>query len=178
VAGAERAQGAEREPDVAGAEPDRERLALTPVGDAADPAAGDDSGREHEAGAECEPAERLPARERASVHECAGYLAAGARHTIAAGILARTDPARRTARTKPSGSMPNRYGRAMTRDVELGEAGGLAHRTAGSGRPLALLGRGPGLDGSVFFPEVVTLTDIGIRVVAVDRPADGRSPAI
>jgi pimeloyl-ACP methyl ester carboxylesterase len=74
--------------------------------------------------------------------------------------------------------MPNRYGRAMTRDVELGEAGGLAHRTAGSGRPLALLGRGPGLDGSVFFPEVVTLTDIGIRVVAVDRPADGRSPAI
>jgi len=42
----------------------------------------------------------------------------------------------------------------MTPDAELGEAGGLAHRGAASGRPLVLLHPGPALDGSVFFPEV------------------------
>ena len=74
--------------------------------------------------------------------------------------------------------MPPRtlYGRPMT-DVELGEAGGLAYRSAGSGRPLVLLHPGPGLDGSLFFPEVLALAERGIRVVAVDLPANGRSPA-
>jgi pimeloyl-ACP methyl ester carboxylesterase len=71
----------------------------------------------------------------------------------------------------------NRYGRAMTPDVELGEAGGLAYRSAGSGRPLVLLHPGPGLDGSVFFPEVLRLTESGVRLVAIDLPANGRSPA-
>ena len=37
--------------------------------------------------------------------------------------------------------------------VEPGEAAGLTHRSAGSGRPLVLLHRGAGLDGSVFFLE-------------------------
>jgi pimeloyl-ACP methyl ester carboxylesterase len=67
------------------------------------------------------------------------------------------------------------YGRLMTADeVELGEAGGLAYRSAGSGRPLVLLHPGPGLDGSVFFPEALT---VGTRVVALDLPGNGRSPA-
>jgi pimeloyl-ACP methyl ester carboxylesterase len=67
----------------------------------------------------------------------------------------------------------------MTSDdeIELGEAGGLAYRSAGDGRPLVLLHPGTGLDGSVFFPEVLTLTDGGVRVVAIDLPANGRSPA-
>jgi hypothetical protein len=30
-----------------------------------------------------------------------------------------------------------------------------------------------GLDGSLFFPEVLTLTDAVVRVVAIDLPADG-----
>jgi proline iminopeptidase len=62
-------------------------------------------------------------------------------------------------------------------DVELGEAGGLAYRSAGSGRPLVLLHPGPGLDGSLFFPEALSLTQRGVRIVAVDLPANGRSPA-
>ena len=66
----------------------------------------------------------------------------------------------------------------MTPDVEFGEAGGLAYRSAGAGRPLVLLHPGVGLDGSVFFPEVLTLTEHGVRVVAFDLPANGRSPAI
>jgi pimeloyl-ACP methyl ester carboxylesterase len=65
----------------------------------------------------------------------------------------------------------------MTASVELGEAGSLAYRSAGSGRPLVLLHPGPGLDGSVFFPEALTLTDAGVRVVALDLPGNGRSPA-
>ena len=69
------------------------------------------------------------------------------------------------------------YGRPMTPDVELGEAGGLAYRSAGEGRPLVLLHPGTGLDGSVFFPEVLSLTERGVRVVALDLPANGRSPA-
>ncbi len=62
-------------------------------------------------------------------------------------------------------------------DVELGEAGGLAYRAAWSGRPLVLLHPGPGLDGSVFFPEVLMLTERGRRVIALDLPGNGRSPA-
>jgi pimeloyl-ACP methyl ester carboxylesterase len=65
----------------------------------------------------------------------------------------------------------------MTSEVELGEAGGLAYRSAGSGRPLVLLHPGPGLDRSVFFPEALTLTERGVRVVAIDLPANGRSSA-
>jgi pimeloyl-ACP methyl ester carboxylesterase len=62
-------------------------------------------------------------------------------------------------------------------EVEFGEAGGLAYRAAGSGRPLVLLHPGPGLDCSVFFPEVLMLTERGHRVVAFDFPGNGRSPA-
>jgi pimeloyl-ACP methyl ester carboxylesterase len=65
----------------------------------------------------------------------------------------------------------------MDSAVELGEAGGLAYRSAGSGRPLVLLHPGTGLDGSVFFPEVLSLAECGFRVVAFDLPANGRSPA-
>jgi len=65
----------------------------------------------------------------------------------------------------------------MSPDVELGEAGSLAFRSAGSGRPLVLLHPGTGLDGSVFFPEVLDLTSQGVRVIAIDLPANGRSPA-
>jgi pimeloyl-ACP methyl ester carboxylesterase len=60
-------------------------------------------------------------------------------------------------------------------EVELGETGGLAYRGAGEGRPLVLLHPGPGLDGSVFFPEVLTLAERGTRVIAFDLPANGRS---
>jgi proline iminopeptidase len=65
----------------------------------------------------------------------------------------------------------------MPGDVTLGEAGGLAYRTAGAGRPLVLLHPGPGLDGSVFFPEALALTERGVQVVAIDLPGNGRSPA-
>jgi pimeloyl-ACP methyl ester carboxylesterase len=65
----------------------------------------------------------------------------------------------------------------MTSDVALRQAGGLAYRGAGSGRPLVLLHPGTGLDGSVFFPEVLGLTEHGVRVVAIDLPANGQSPA-
>jgi pimeloyl-ACP methyl ester carboxylesterase len=65
----------------------------------------------------------------------------------------------------------------MDADVQLGEAGGLAYRAAGSGRPLVLLHPGAGLDGSVFFPEVLSLTERGVRVIAFDLPANGRSAA-
>jgi proline iminopeptidase len=40
-----------------------------------------------------------------------------------------------------------------------------------------LLHPGPGLDGSVFFPEALELTDRGVQVVALDLPGNGRSPA-
>ena len=73
--------------------------------------------------------------------------------------------------------MPPRYGRRMETGVELREAGGLAYRAAGSGRPLVLLHPGTGLDGSVFFPEVLSLTERGVSVIAFDLPANGRSAA-
>jgi proline iminopeptidase len=65
----------------------------------------------------------------------------------------------------------------VNEEVEIGEAGGLAYRSAGSGRPLVLLHPGTGLDGSVFFPEVLSLAEHGRRVIALDLPANGRSPA-
>jgi hypothetical protein len=66
----------------------------------------------------------------------------------------------------------------MTRDdqIELG-ASPTASRTAApaqAGRSCCSI-PGTGLDGSVFFPEVLTLTEAG--VVAFDLPANGRSPA-
>ena len=68
AAGAERAHRAERERDVARSEADRQRLAVALVRDAADPAAAQHAGHDHQAGAEAEPAERLEASDRASVH--------------------------------------------------------------------------------------------------------------
>jgi pimeloyl-ACP methyl ester carboxylesterase len=60
-------------------------------------------------------------------------------------------------------------------DVELGQAGGLADRAAGAGRPLVLLHPGPGRDGLVFIPEVLMLAARGHRVIAIDLPANGHS---
>jgi proline iminopeptidase len=50
-------------------------------------------------------------------------------------------------------------------------------REEGTGRPLVLLHGGPGLDGSVFFPEIGALAADGVRVLAVDHRANGRSDA-
>jgi pimeloyl-ACP methyl ester carboxylesterase len=45
----------------------------------------------------------------------------------------------------------------------------------GAGRPLPLLHGGPGLDGSVFFPEILALTGDGVRLLAIDHRGNGRS---
>ena len=50
-------------------------------------------------------------------------------------------------------------------------------REEGEGRPLVLLHGGPGLDGSVFFPEIGALAADGVRVLAVDHRGNGRSDA-
>jgi proline iminopeptidase len=50
-------------------------------------------------------------------------------------------------------------------------------REEGEGRPLLLLHGGPGLDGSVFFPEISALTADGVRLLAIDERANGRSDA-
>jgi pimeloyl-ACP methyl ester carboxylesterase len=50
-------------------------------------------------------------------------------------------------------------------------------REQGAGRPLVLLHGGPGLDGSVFFPEIAALAGEGVRLLAVDHRANGRSDA-
>ena len=50
-------------------------------------------------------------------------------------------------------------------------------REEGSGRPLVLLHGGPGLDGSVFFPEISALAADGVRLLAVDHRGNGRSDA-
>jgi pimeloyl-ACP methyl ester carboxylesterase len=48
-------------------------------------------------------------------------------------------------------------------------------REEGAGRPLVLLHGGPGLDGSVFFPEIAALASEGVRLLAMDHRANGRS---
>jgi pimeloyl-ACP methyl ester carboxylesterase len=50
-------------------------------------------------------------------------------------------------------------------------------REEGAGRPLLLLHGGPGLDGSVFFPEIGALAGDGVRLLAVDHRGNGRSDA-
>ena len=50
-------------------------------------------------------------------------------------------------------------------------------REEGGGRPLVLLHGGPGLDGSVFFPEIAALAADGVRLLAVDHRGNGRSDA-
>jgi pimeloyl-ACP methyl ester carboxylesterase len=50
-------------------------------------------------------------------------------------------------------------------------------REEGAGRPLLLLHGGPGLDGSVFFPEIAGLVPDGVRLLAVDHRGNGRSDA-
>jgi proline iminopeptidase len=45
----------------------------------------------------------------------------------------------------------------------------------GHGRPIVLLHGGPGLDGSVWFPEISALVSDGFRILAVDQRANGRS---
>jgi proline iminopeptidase len=50
-------------------------------------------------------------------------------------------------------------------------------REEGEGRPLVLLHGGPGLDGSVFFPEIGALAADGVRLLAVDHRGNGRSGA-
>jgi pimeloyl-ACP methyl ester carboxylesterase len=50
-------------------------------------------------------------------------------------------------------------------------------REEGAGRPLVLLHGGPGLDGSVFFPQIAALAGDGVRLLAVDHRANGRSDA-
>jgi proline iminopeptidase len=48
-------------------------------------------------------------------------------------------------------------------------------REEGAGRPLVLLHGGPGLDGSVFFPEIAAVASDGVRLLAVDHRGNGRS---
>lgn len=55
--------------------------------------------------------------------------------------------------------------------------GSLHVHESGSGSAVVLLHPGPGLDGSVFFPGATVLADAGFRVLAVDLPGNGRSPA-
>jgi proline iminopeptidase len=50
-------------------------------------------------------------------------------------------------------------------------------REEGAGRPLLLLHGGPGLDGSVFFPEIAALAPDGVRLLAIDHRGNGRSAA-
>jgi pimeloyl-ACP methyl ester carboxylesterase len=50
-------------------------------------------------------------------------------------------------------------------------------RDLGSGRPIVFLHPGPGLDGSVFLPGAQRVADAGYRVLLVDLPGSGRSPA-
>ena len=50
-------------------------------------------------------------------------------------------------------------------------------RDLGDGPPVVLLHPGPGLDGSVFLPGAQALADAGFRVLLVDLPGSGRSPA-
>jgi proline iminopeptidase len=50
-------------------------------------------------------------------------------------------------------------------------------REEGAGRPLLLLHGGPGLDGSVFFPEIAALAPDGVRLLAIDHRGNGRSDA-
>lgn len=50
-------------------------------------------------------------------------------------------------------------------------------RDEGAGRPLVLLHGGPGLDGSLFFPALSPLAAEGVRLIAVDHRANGRSDA-
>lgn len=50
-------------------------------------------------------------------------------------------------------------------------------REEGGGRALILLHGGPGLDGSVFFPEISALAADGVRLLAVDHRGNGRSDA-
>ena len=68
MSGGERAERAERERDVAAAEPDREDLPVALVGRRADPGAADDAGRDDEPRADAEAAEGLEAGERARGH--------------------------------------------------------------------------------------------------------------
>ncbi len=48
-------------------------------------------------------------------------------------------------------------------------------REEGAGRPLVLLHGGPGLDGSVFFPEIAALARDRVRLLAIDHRGNGRS---
>jgi len=50
-------------------------------------------------------------------------------------------------------------------------------RDLGSGDPVVFLHPGPGLDGSVFLPGAQRVADAGFRVLLVDLPGSGRSPA-
>jgi proline iminopeptidase len=50
-------------------------------------------------------------------------------------------------------------------------------RDLGSGPPVVFLHPGPGLDGSVFLPGAQRVADAGFRVLLVDLPGSGRSPA-
>jgi pimeloyl-ACP methyl ester carboxylesterase len=51
-------------------------------------------------------------------------------------------------------------------------------RDLGSGPAIVMLHPGPGLDGSVFLPGAQSVVDAGFRVLLVDLPGSGRSPAI
>src|ERR1051325_4697023 len=50
-------------------------------------------------------------------------------------------------------------------------------RDLGSGEPVVFLHPRPGLDGSVFLPRAPQVADGGYRVLPVDLPGSGRSPA-
>jgi pimeloyl-ACP methyl ester carboxylesterase len=50
-------------------------------------------------------------------------------------------------------------------------------RDLGSGAPVVFLHPGPGLDGSVFLPGALRVAEAGFRVLLVDLPGSGRSPA-
>jgi proline iminopeptidase len=50
-------------------------------------------------------------------------------------------------------------------------------RDLGAGAPIVFLHPGPGLDGSVFLPGAQRVADAGFRVLLVDLPGSGRSPA-
>ena len=179
---AERTSGAERDRDVARAEADRERLALAPVGDAADPAARDDAGSDVRPPPSDEAADGLEAGERARGHG-AGYprsapAAARTRRGAAAVArrLARHRAARGTRATVWLRRRARRTRRAERRCPHRADSARARHRHRAAAAPPrvpAALHR----QGVSFAGSMITVRRDPVPGVRADRLDAGRRPA-